>query len=211
MSYDHLFKIILIGDSGVGKTSFGERFSTGKFDSDQALTIGIDYHTQIVMRGKERIKIQIWDTAGQEQFHSLISAYFQGVAGVVLMFDVSQIKSFQQVSRWLKRYREGSNESYITPILLIGSKIDAQRAVASATARQYAYQNGLLYEEISSKRNENVTAAMMKLVDAIYSVYIVNMHTSRGVSSVRHDAITLNASADSTPRRNAFLDCCIVS
>ena len=213
MDHAHLFKIILLGDSGVGKTSFGDRFATGSFSETRDLTIGVDFHSKVVTREGQKIKLQIWDTAGQEQYKSIVRAYFKAVAGVVLMYDAGCRASFDHLPRWLRDFRECSGSPY-TPILLLANKIDGERVVTAETGRAFAAANNLLYEEASVRESENVTGSMMRLVDAVYTAFVTKGRHCPGIRSYDHtDALLPRHAALGGGGRASgmFSECCSLS
>ena len=101
-NYDHLFKLLLIGDSGVGKTCILFRFSDDAFNTTFISTIGIDFKIKTIDIGGKRVKLQIWDTAGQERFHTITTSYYRGANGIMLVYDITNPKSFDNITKWLK-------------------------------------------------------------------------------------------------------------
>jgi Ras-related protein Rab-18 len=99
--FDHLFKLLIIGDSSVGKSSILLRFTDDEFDDEHPVTIGVDFKVKTIQLGAKRINLTIWDTAGQEKFRSLTSSYYRGTQGIILVYDVSSRESFQHLSVWL--------------------------------------------------------------------------------------------------------------
>ena len=108
--FDYLFKIVLVGDSGVGKSNLLSRFTRNTFTEDEKSTIGVEFATRIVpMSDGKRIKAQIWDTAGQERYRAITNAYYRGALGAALVYDISERKSFDNVPRWLGELRDHAN------------------------------------------------------------------------------------------------------
>merc|ERR1719158_1486425 len=121
--YDYLFKVVLIGDSGVGKSNLLTRFTRDEFKSDSKSTIGVEFATQTIQVDKKNIKAQIWDTAGQERYRAITSAYYRGAVGALLVYDITREVSFEDVkSIWLQELRTHADEKIV--IMLVGNKSD---------------------------------------------------------------------------------------
>nr|AFY09909.1 small GTP-binding protein Rab1b [Babesia sp. BQ1/Lintan] len=158
--YDHLFKIIIIGDSGAGKSSLLLRFADDTYSESYMSTIGVDFKIKTVKIDNATIKLQIWDTAGQERFRTITSTYYRGAHGIITVYDVTSRVSFESVKKtWLTDIEKYSNAN-ITKIL-IGNKIDLedQRAVTTDEAREFATQHNMDYIEASAKTAQNVEKA----------------------------------------------------
>jgi Ras-related protein Rab-1A len=180
--YDYLFKVLLIGDSSVGKTSVLLRYVDDKFNAEFQTTIGVDFKVStFAMEGKS-VKLQLWDTAGQDRFKNIVASYYRGAHGILLMFDITNAASFQNVQRWFDEAQNYLQRS--VPKLLIGNKADlaAQRAVRMEDARTLAERLGVEYVETSAKNNVNVKAAFETLTRNIMASSVVNLQpsTSRG-------------------------------
>ncbi|UJR31897.1 hypothetical protein I4U23_019371 [Adineta vaga] len=156
VEYDHLFKIVIIGDSGVGKTSILQRFATEHFSDDYVATIGVDFHIRTIDIDGKRCKLQVWDTAGQDRFRCVVSTFYRGAHGAMICFDMTDKESFYNVDCWLEAL-ERSQPNDI-PMLLIGTKCDLQfkRVISYSTAKAYADKRQMTYIETSSKANENI-------------------------------------------------------
>lgn len=153
--YDFLFKLLIIGDSGVGKSSLLLRFSDNTFSNSYITTIGVDFKIRTITVKGHKIKLQIWDTAGQERFRTITSTYYRGTHGVVVVFDVSNSESFANVKRWL--HEIDTNCENVQKIL-VGNKVDepVRRAVPEAEAKHFANSLNINYFETSAKENLNV-------------------------------------------------------
>lgn len=125
--YKYLFKIVLIGDSGVGKTSFLKRYTDNVFMQDYISTIGVDFKIKTIMVDDEVVKLQLWDTAGQERFSAITKSYYRGAHGIIVIFDLCNRKSFASVKDWLKKIHE--NASPDGEIVLLGNKVDMADSV----------------------------------------------------------------------------------
>ncbi|XP_074583092.1 ras-related protein RABA2a-like [Curcuma longa] len=166
--YDYLVKVVLIGDSGVGKTNLLSRFTRNEFNLESKSTIGVEFATRTLQVEGRIIKAQIWDTAGQERYRAITSAYYRGALGAVLVYDVTKPTTFDNISRWLKELRDHA-DSNIT-IMLVGNKTDIkhQRAVASEDAHSYAEKEGLSFIETSALDATNVEQAFQMILAEIY-------------------------------------------
>lgn len=166
--YDHLFKILTVGDSGVGKSCFILRFADDSYFGESYIsTIGVDFKIRTVDVGGRIVKLQIWDTTGQERFRTITSSYYRGAHGIFVMFDVTDQVSFSNVKQYLQEVERYACESVNK--LLIGTKLDLpeRRVVARETAQEFADGLGLTYMEVSSKTAEGVEAAFLQMVQEI--------------------------------------------
>lgn len=135
--YDHLFKLVLIGDSGVGKSCLLLRFADGSFQESYISTIGVDFRFRTVDIGDKKVKLQIWDTAGQERFRTITSAYYRGADGIIMVYDVTNSESFENVKNWLNEVEDHASED--TCKLMIGNKNDCtNKAVPYTKAKEMA-------------------------------------------------------------------------
>jgi len=150
------FKLVLLGDTSVGKSSIVIRFVKGQFSEYQESTIGAAFLTQTVPVQDCTVKFEIWDTAGQERYHSLAPMYYRGAAAAIVVYDITSQESFHRAKSWVKELqRQGSPDVVIA---LAGNKIDRdeEREVPAADAKQYADDNSLYFIETSAKTNVNV-------------------------------------------------------
>ncbi|MFW9970421.1 MAG: GTP-binding protein [Candidatus Odinarchaeota archaeon] len=158
--YDYLFKSIVVGDGGVGKTALTLRFSKGFFTEDYKMTIGVDFHVKTIsidtVEGPIRAKLQIWDTGGQERFSSIRPMYYRGSLGALLIFDLTNSDSFAHLPQWIEEVR--ANVKTEIPLLLVGNKSDLvdQRAVSLEEINKFTENFSLYYMETSAKTGEGV-------------------------------------------------------
>jgi len=158
--YDFLFKSIVVGDGGVGKTALTLRFSKGFFTEDYKMTIGVDFHVKTITietdEGPIRAKLQIWDTGGQERFSSIRPMYYRGSLGALLIFDLTNSDSFEHLPQWIEEVR--ANVKTEIPLLLVGNKSDLidQRAVTLEEINEFTRNFNLYYMETSAKTGEGV-------------------------------------------------------
>ncbi|KAJ1968511.1 Ras- protein Rab-2A [Dispira parvispora] len=167
-SYAYLFKYIIIGDTGVGKSCLLLQFTDNRFQPAHDLTIGVEFGARIVNVGNKRIKLQIWDTAGQESFRSITRSYYRGAAGALLVYDITRRETFDHLATWLEDARKYSNAN-IT-IMLIGNKCDLEnkRAVSREEGEAFARENGLFFIETSAKTAANVEEAFVNTAADIH-------------------------------------------
>jgi len=159
MSYAYLFKYIIIGDVSVGKSCLLLQFTDRRFQPVHDLTIGVEFGSKMVQIDSKPIKLQIWDTAGQEAFRSITRSYYRGAAGALLVYDVTRRETFESLATWLEDARQHANPN-IT-IMLIGNKadLDSRRTVSRDEGEQFARENGLVFLETSAKTAFNVEEA----------------------------------------------------
>ncbi|KAK3414314.1 ras-related protein RABA2a [Eucalyptus grandis] len=168
--YDYLFKVVLIGDSGVGKSNLLSRFTRNEFCLESKSTIGVEFATRTLQVEGRTVKAQIWDTAGQERYRAITSAYYRGALGALLVYDVTKPTTFDNVSRWLKELRDHADSNIV--IMLIGNKTDLKhlRAVATEDAQSYAEKEGLSFIETSALEATNVEKAFQTILSEIYRI-----------------------------------------
>jgi len=166
-TYDNIFKILLSGDSGVGKTSLMLRFTTDEFTSSYLCTIGIDFKVKTINLGSKNIKLQIWDTAGQERFRNLTSSYYRGADGIMIIYDITVKESFDNVDKWIKEINEHAGKNCSK--LLVGNKTDLikYRTVQYEQAKAFADGTHIPFIEVSVKDNVNVDTAFITLATEI--------------------------------------------
>jgi len=164
--YDHLFKLLIIGDSGVGKSSLLVRFADNHFSGNYITTIGVDFKIRTIEIQGERVKLQIWDTAGQERFRTITSTYYRGTHGVIVVYDVTSGESFANVKRWLHEIDQNCD---VVNRILVGNKNDDpdRKVVLTEDARRFADQMGILLFETSAKDNINVEEMFRAITELV--------------------------------------------
>lgn len=164
---DYLLKIVLIGDSGVGKTNLLSRFARDQFNPDSKSTIGVEFATKTLELEGKTIKAQIWDTAGQERYRAITSAYYRGAIGALLLYDITASLTFNSLERWLKELRENADSNIV--VMLVGNKCDLteQRAVSTQNATEFSQAQNLLFIETSAREATNVQEAFLTLIREI--------------------------------------------
>ncbi|KAJ7386502.1 Ras- protein Rab-3 [Desmophyllum pertusum] len=166
-NFDYMFKLLIIGNSAVGKTSFLFRYADDSFTSAFVSTVGIDFKVKTVFRNEKRVKLQIWDTAGQERYRTITTAYYRGAMGFILMYDITNEESFQAVQDWSTQVKTYSWSN--AQVILVGNKSDMEedRVVTYERGKKLADQLGLEFFETSAKDNANVKQVFERLVDII--------------------------------------------
>lgn len=164
---DFLLKIILIGDSGVGKTNLLSQFARNQFNPDSKTTIGVEFATKTVQIGDKTIKAQIWDTAGQERYRAITNAYYKGAVGAMLLYDITSQMTFNSLGKWLKELRDNSDNNLV--VMLIGNKCDMQelRLIKTQEGIKFAEQEQILFIETSALDSTNVQEAFTQLISTI--------------------------------------------
>ncbi|XP_019169013.1 PREDICTED: ras-related protein RABD1-like [Ipomoea nil] len=165
--YDYLFKLLLIGDSSVGKSCLLLRFADDSYVDSYISTIGVDFKIRTVELEGKTIKLQIWDTAGQERFRTITSSYYRGAHGIIVVYDVTEKESFNNVKQWLNEIDRYANESVCK--LLVGNKCDLveNKVVDTETAKAFADELGIPFLETSAKDSINVEHAFLTMASEI--------------------------------------------
>ncbi|KAM8860491.1 ras-related protein Rab-8B [Synchiropus picturatus] len=158
-TYDYLFKLLLIGDSGVGKTCLLFRFSEDSFNTTFISTIGIDFKIRTIELDGKRVKLQIWDTAGQERFRTITTAYYRGAMGIMLVYDICNEKSFENIKNWIRNIEEHASSD--VEKMILGNKCDMtdRRQVSKDRGEKLAIDYGVKFLETSAKSSLNVEEA----------------------------------------------------
>ena len=164
--YDYLFKILIIGESGVGKTCLLLRFTEDSFTTTFLTTIGIDFKIKIINLENKLIKLQIWDTAGQERFRTITKTYYKGAHGIILTYDVTDQDSFKNIRNWIKQIE--ANAQGNVKRVLVGNKCDKpDRVVTEEEGKKLADDYSMSFFETSAKTNKNVTEVFYHLTKEI--------------------------------------------
>ncbi len=205
MSYSYLFKYIIIGDTGVGKSCLLLQFTDRRFRTDHDLTIGVEFGARLVNIDGKQIKLQIWDTAGQESFRSITRSYYRGATGALLVYDVSRRDTFNHLTRWLEDAQQIASPNMV--VMLIGNKCDLEkREVSQEEGERFAREHGLIFLETSAKTARNVEEAFLRTARMIYDNIL------RGVYDLSNDVRTSMISVlylgSRNPSRNAARSHC---
>jgi Ras-related protein Rab-1A len=162
--FDYIFKVVIVGDAGVGKSALLIRYCDDVYDPNYMATIGVDFRVRTVEVDEKIVKMQIWDTAGHERFRALTQSYYRGVHAVLLCFDVTNVDSFRHCENWLKDIQKYSQVD--CSIILVATKTDLveKRLVSQSEGELFAKQHDLLYIETSSKQNVQVENSFSSVV-----------------------------------------------
>lgn len=162
---DMIFKIIIIGDSGVGKSCFFMQFTEGNFKDDHNVTIGVEYGARTLNIGDKNVKLELWDTAGQEAFRAITRSFYRNANGVILMYDLTRLESFDNLEDWLREVR--TNSAPDVTVMLVGNMVDLaddEREVDTDIAEKFVLDNKIDgFFEASAKTNEKVNEAFIEI------------------------------------------------
>ncbi|CAB1097508.1 unnamed protein product [Ectocarpus sp. 4 AP-2014] len=203
--YDYLFKVVLIGDSGVGKSNLLSRFTRNEFNLESKSTIGVEFATKSIQTEGKTIKAQIWDTAGQERYRAITSAYYRGAVGALLVYDISKHVTFENVERWLKELRDHAEANIV--VMLIGNKSDLRhlRTVTHEEAMEFAKKHNLAFLETSALDASGVDSAFQRILTEIYRLMsrkTIAANNATGPDLSRGETIALSSARDDASNRS---------
>ena len=155
-SYDYLIKCLVIGDSGIGKSSLMVRFTDDVFNNHYISTIGVDFKIKTMVLNKKTVKFQIWDTAGQDRFRTITSSYYRGSNAILICYDVTERETFQNVKRWMEEVKMYSTGKPILILCGTNSDLNDKRRVSWSEGQECAEENDMLFFETSAKQNLNI-------------------------------------------------------
>ena len=166
--YDFLFKMILIGDSGVGKSNILLKYLKNEFQQNTKATVGVEFGTKTVEIDNKKIKVQIWDTAGQERYRSITSAYYKGAKGAFIVYDITRKASFENIDKWIEDLKSNGDKN--VSIMLIGNKSDLadKREVQTDEGIKKSEESKVAFLETSALNGENVAKAFEQIIEQIY-------------------------------------------
>ncbi|KAJ7339631.1 Ras- protein Rab-10 [Desmophyllum pertusum] len=172
-TYDYMFKVLLLGDAGVGKTSLMWRFSDDVFNQTYISTIGIDLKLRTIDVEGKKVRLQVWDTAGQERFHAISVSYYRTAVGIMLVYDITRRRSFENIAKWLRNIDEHAQEDVVK--LLIGNKCDMQqpRDVKREEGEMLADEYDMSFFETSAKENESIDEAFECIAREIMERFVL--------------------------------------
>lgn len=182
--YDHLFKILLIGDSGVGKSCLLLRFVDDAYTESYISTIGVDFKIRTLNIEGKTVKMQIWDTAGQERFRTITSSYYRGAHGIAVVYDVTDMESFNNVKQWLSEIEKYASDNVNK--LLIGNKSDlvSKKVVDTEMAKSFADSHNIPFIETSAKNATNVEEAFLRMATDIKARVATTVNAGRNKPGV---------------------------
>lgn len=168
--YEYMFRLIIIGDCSVGKTAFATKLMHDHFCPRYDATIGVDYSAKtLILNNTTRVKCQLWDTAGQENFAPLIKTYYKDIAGAILMYDISDKRTYNNLKFWIKELNNNGPTEYPVSKLLIGNKLDRlERTISYKEAEEFANRNGFIYTEMSVKQDYDISNTLKIIAEDIY-------------------------------------------
>mmetsp|Transcript_167902 Transcript_167902/g.533950 ORF Transcript_167902/g.533950 Transcript_167902/m.533950 type:complete len:212 (-) Transcript_167902:48-683(-) len=188
--YDHLYKIVLVGDANVGKTHLLSRYTRGRLPKAPTATIGVEFATRTVaLAVGGTVKAQIWDTAGQERYRAITSAHYRRAVGALLVYDISKQSTFMNCQKWMEELRQSAEPDCV--IMLVGNKVDlaekdpSSRQVYYDNAAEFARQHGLFFSEASAESGANVKHIFEHLLQEIYN----QLSKGKGRDSGKEDAV----------------------
>ncbi|XP_060063030.1 uncharacterized protein LOC132543532 [Ylistrum balloti] len=191
--YNYLFKYLLIGDSGVGKSSLLLRFADDVFSETYIYTIGVDFKIRTVSLDNSTVRLQIWDTAGQERFKTITSSFYRGSHGIMLVYDVTDMESFQHVESWIQEVvKYGGSEN---TLILVGNKSDltSKRVVTYDMGKKFADKLGISFMETSAKSATNVESLFMTMASEIKTQIVDgSLDTTGGATVVVRNSSPVN-------------------
>ncbi|CAL8294029.1 unnamed protein product [Boreogadus saida] len=202
-TYDYLFKLLLIGDSGVGKTCLLFRFSEDAFNTTFISTIGIDFKIRTIELNAKRVKLQIWDTAGQERFRTITTAYYRGAMGIMLVYDICNEKSFENIKNWIRNIEEHASSD--VEKMILGNKCDIsdRRQVSKDRGEKLAIDYGIKFLETSAKSSLNVEEAFYTIARDI----LQNLSTKTTEASGAEGSLKIT---EKKSRRMKFFKCALL-
>ena len=167
-NYDEKVQLLIIGDMTVGKTSILTRFTENKFSQNYLATVGLDFFTKDVdfTNPNRRVRIKIWDSAGQERFRSLTQSFFRNANGIIIVYDISNIESFENLKYWIQSINTQLGQNEINTIV-IGNKLDLKREVKKEDAENFCKEKGFKYFEVSAKNGNGIQEAINYLVELV--------------------------------------------
>lgn len=200
--------VVLIGDSGVGKSNLVSRFTRNEFNLESKSTIGVEFTTRSIQVDTKTIKAQIWDTAGQERYRAITSAYYRGAVGALLVYDISKHQTYENVGRWLKELRDHADTNIV--VMLVGNKSDLRhlRAVPTEEAKQFAAENGLSFIETSALDASNVELSFQRILTEIYRIVSNKALENSGDVIRPTGGATINVAPNSGDPNAAAGGCC---
>mmetsp|Transcript_2297 Transcript_2297/g.4916 ORF Transcript_2297/g.4916 Transcript_2297/m.4916 type:complete len:200 (+) Transcript_2297:71-670(+) len=179
--HDAIYKLLLIGDSGVGKSSLLVRYADGVYVDSYVSTVGVDFKIKNIDLDGRRVKLQLWDTAGQERFRTLHQGFYRGAHGIIVVYDVTDRDSFKNARHWLEEIRKYSSDEKL-PRILVGSKNDliSKQVVRCEEGQELADECGIRFVETSARNSTNVEKAFMELARTVSQKYGFRMEKPLG-------------------------------
>lgn len=203
---EYKFKVVVVGDSGVGKTNLIKRFVTDTFAKDSKATVGVEFMSKTYIINKEIFKIEIWDTAGQERYKSITAAYYKGAKGAMIVYDVTNQSTFDNVNKWCQEIKEKASKNI--NLMMIGNKTDLKDKIVvnSEMSQERAMALGIPVMETSALDSTNVQEAFFQLLREMYkSIKANSVEKKEGKDGVGNDGVTLNTQTRAPAQKKS---CC---
>jgi len=187
--FDYLFRYIIVGDVNVGKSCIMLQFSEHQFREEHELTIGVEFSIKILEINNKNIKIQIWDTAGEEAFQSVTKNYYRNAVGALIVYDITKKSSFEHLKNWIENVRECSTKNI--KIILIGNKTDLEekREVSYQEGLEFAKKYDLIFFETSAKNFININESFYKLTEDIFKNVEIIEEEEKKKNNIKFDDI----------------------
>jgi small GTP-binding protein len=206
-SYDILLKLVMIGDSGVGKTNILSRYINNEFSSITKATVGVEFFSTIIKKNNKLIKLQIWDTAGQERYKSITSAYYKGAKGAFVVYDITKMKTFKNLDKWITELKANGNEDIY--IILIGNKLDLEknREVMTNDVKRKAEELKVGYFETSALDGSNIEHAFDVIVEEMSKkIPVEDINVKKVINNNKVINIDVNKKDDKN--KKGIFGCC---
>lgn len=198
MNYDYLYRIVIFGDSGVGKSSFMDKYIHNSELKTQMPTIGVDFGTKhIIGPNDKKIKIHLWDTSGQANFRNIARSYYSNVAGAILVFDKTNPDTFHNLPNWISDF-DSINRNLDIPIIVIGTKTDLPTTISDKEIARFVNQYNVLYAEVNLGVKEDISYVMQPLLDKIWEQFIVTNKMCPGIKFCTHGTLPLEENTEQT-------------
>ena len=206
-SYDILLKLVMIGDSGVGKTNILSRYINNEFSSITKATVGVEFFSTLIKKNNKLIKLQIWDTAGQERYKSITSAYYKGAKGAFVVYDITKMKTFKNLDKWITELKANGNEDI--HIILIGNKLDLEknREVMTNDVKRKAEELKVGYFETSALDGSNIEHAFDVIVEEMSKkIPVEDINVKKVINNNKVINIDVNKKDDKN--KKGIFGCC---
>ena len=206
-SYDILLKLVMIGDSGVGKTNILSRYINNEFSSITKATVGVEFFSTIIKKNNKLIKLQIWDTAGQERYKSITSAYYKGAKGAFVVYDITKMKTFKNLDKWITELKANGNEDIY--IILIGNKLDLEknREVMTNDVKRKAEELKVGYFETSALDGSNIEHAFDVIIEEMSKkIPVEDINVKKVINNNKVINIDVNKKDDKN--KKGIFGCC---
>ena len=197
--YDMMVKVIIIGDSGVGKTNIMSKFLKNKFMEESKATVGVEFGSKLFDLNGHKIKAQIWDTAGQEKYKSITNAYYKGAKGAFVVYDITNKNSFDNADNWLNNLRASADKK--CSIILIGNKSDLEnkREVSIEQGEEKAKNSEIAFMETSALSGDNIDKAFEMMINEAYKICHSEMLADVNIDIGKSDELSLKRPKEETP------------